>query len=381
MHAVRHVLLLGSVLTLAACGGSEPEVESEPLGRTQAPLHQAAPDRRIEGAYIIKVRDGGEARSVAAAAGVSPRNVYALLNGFAATLDADQLHALRSHPQVEYVEEDQLFEKATTQTQAPWGLDRMDQRGLPLNGTYSYTSTGSCANAYIIDTGINVTHTQFGGRASNAYDVFGGTGADCQGHGTFVAGIVGGSTYGVAKGIKLRGVRVLDCAGSGSTSGVLSGIDWVRSNHVKPAVATLSLCGAYSTALNSAVTNLVNSGVFVAVPACNNTADACSYSPSSATAATTVGSTTNTDARAAYSNYGSCVDIYAPGSSITSAWYTTGTATTTMSGTSVSAGYVAGLAALYKCTYGDASQATIEAWLKSQGTTLPFGKLIYQGGL
>jgi subtilisin family serine protease len=206
----------------------------------------------------------------------------------------------------------------------------------------------------------------FGGRATAAYDALGGNGQDCNGHGTHVAGTVGSSTYGVAKGVSLYGVRVLDCNGSGSNSGVIAGIDYVRTKHVKPAVANMSLGGGYSATINTAVTNLSNAGVFVAVAAGNDNANACNYSPASAPVVTTVGATTKTTARATYSNYGSCVDLYAPGSSITSTW--SNGSTNTISGTSMASPHVAGVAALYKATYGDASQATIDAWLKNNAT-------------
>jgi len=360
----RNALFLGSVFTLAACGGSELDmnVEAEALGQTEAPLLMAEAGRGIEGEYIIKLKDGADSRSVAAVAGVSPRIVYqAVLNGFAATLNQGQLTALRNNPNVEYIEQDQLVEQDTTQSGATWGIDRIDQKTLPLNGTYTYTRTGSTVYAYIIDTGIDSDHPQFGTRAQNVFDSVGGNGEDCNGHGTHVAGTVGGTTYGVAKAVKLRGVRVLNCSGSGTSSGVIAGIDYVRLNHIKPAVANMSLGGGASTSMNTAVTNLANAGVFVAVAAGNSNANACNYSPAGATAVTTVAASTNTDARASYSNYGSCVDLYAPGSSITSAWYGGGTAT--ISGTSMASPHVAGTAALYKHTYGDASQSTINSWL------------------
>ncbi|HYO55199.1 S8 family peptidase [Archangium sp.] len=378
MRAVRNVLFLGSVLSLAACGG-EMTSEADELGQTGAPLHQASPGLRIDGSYIIKVKDGANARAVAAVAGVSPRYEYSIINGFAATLNPGQLNALRQLSDVEYVEEDQVVQADATQTGATWGLDRIDQRALPLNGTYTYTTTASTVTAYIIDTGLQTNHPEFGTRAANVYDAFGGTGADCHGHGTHVGGTVGGTTYGVAKDVKLRGVRVLDCAGSGSNAGVIAGMDYVRVNATKPAVANMSLGGGYSATVNTSANNLANSGVFLAVAAGNNSGDACSYSPASATAATTVGSTTSTDARSSFSNFGTCVDIYGPGSSITSARLN-GTSTV-MSGTSMASPHVAGVGALYKGTYGDAASSTIDSWLKTNATTLSFGKFLYTGGL
>jgi len=380
MRAVRNAMFLGSALALAACGGAEMDQAETDVGQMGAPLVQAAPGMRIDGDYIVKVKDGADARAVAAIAGVSPRHEYSIINGFAASLNKGQLTALRQNADVEYVEEDQLVQADATQSGATWGIDRIDQRALPLSGTYTYTSTASTVYAYIIDTGLQTSHSEFAtSRATNVYDAFGGTGADCQGHGTHVGGTVGGVTYGVAKEVKLRGLRALDCNGSGSNSGVIASMDWVRTNHIKPAVANMSLGGGYSSTVNTAANNLANAGVFLAVAAGNNGADACNYSPASASAATTVGSTTSTDARSSFSNYGTCVDIYAPGSSITSARLN-GTSTT-MSGTSMASPHVAGVGALYKATYGDAATSTIDSWLKTNGTSLSFGKLLYKNSL
>jgi subtilisin family serine protease len=379
MRAVRNVMFLGSALALAACGGEMDMNTEAELGQTGAPLMQAAPGLRIEGAYIVKVRDGADARAVAAVAGVSPRHEYSIINGFAASLNKGQLTALRQNADVEYIEEDAVVTADATQYSATWGIDRIDQRALPLSGSYTYTATAGAVRSYIIDTGLQTNHSEFGTRASNVYDAFGGSGADCQGHGTHVGGTVGGTTYGVAKATLLRGVRVLDCAGSGSNSGVIAGMDWVRTNHVKPAIANMSLGGGYSSTVNTSANNLAAAGVFLAVAAGNNSADACNYSPASAASATTVGSTTSGDGRSSFSNYGTCVDIYAPGSNITAAALN-GTSTT-MSGTSMASPHVAGVGALYKATYGDASQSTIDTWLKNNGTALSFGKLLYKGAL
>lgn len=321
--------------------------------------------------YIIVLKDGGDARAVAAAVKARPDFVYsAALNGFAAELSAGQLNALQHSPWVASIEQDQAVTAMGVQnmdaTGEPWGLDRIDQLQRPLSKTYTYTYTGAGVSAYIIDTGLQANHPDFGGRASNVYDALGGTGADCNGHGTHLAGIVGGTVYGVAKGVRLRGVRALDCNGSGSIAGVVAAIDWVRANAQKPAVANLSLGGGSSATMNTAVTNLANAGIFVAVAAGGSNSDACNYSPASVPIAYTVAAVDKNDVRASSSNYGPCVDAYAPGVAIKSDWLNSGTAT--LSGTSMSAAFVTGAAALYKQARGDAGSATVNAWLNADAT-------------
>jgi subtilisin family serine protease len=362
-------------LMLAACSTDESPTAARTPGQELAPVLMASSGNGIPGHYIVVMKDGSMrgaslASAVADVAGgveARPSRVFtAVLHGFAAELSGRQLDELRREPAVAYIEQDQVMTASATQSGATWGIDRIDQRSRPLSGTYTYSATASGVYAYVIDTGIYTSHSNFGGRASNVYDAFGGSGQDCNGHGTHVAGTIGSATYGVAKSVRLRGVRVLNCSGSGTTSGIIAGIDWVRLNRVNPAVANLSLGGGYSSSLNTAVTNLANSGVFVAVAAGNSNANACNYSPASASAVTTVASSTSSDAKSSFSNHGSCVDLYAPGSSITSTWHNGGT--NTISGTSMASPHVAGVAALYKATYGNASQSTIDSWIKNNST-------------
>jgi subtilisin family serine protease len=337
---------------------------------------------RIENNYIVVLDDSviGErgrfsiapyvASEMAATHQGKLNHVYQhAINGFAVEMTEQEAEALSQDFRVKYVEEDGVVAIDTTQNNPPWGLDRIDQRNLPLSATYTYNWTGSGVRAYVIDTGIRTTHTQFGGRASNVFDAFGGNGADCNGHGTHVSGTIGGSTYGVAKSSLLRGVRVLNCSGSGSTSGVISGVDWVTNNHINPAVANMSLGGGASSALDTAVNNLSNSGVPIAVAAGNSNADACGSSPARAANAITVGATTTTDARASFSNFGPCLDLFAPGQGILSAWFSSDTATATLSGTSMASPHVAGVAALYKQFSPGASSTTVRNAIVNNATT------------
>jgi subtilisin family serine protease len=291
------------------------------------------------------------------------------INGFAVEMTAEEAEALSQDFRVAYVEEDSVVTADVTQSNPPWGLDRIDQRNRPLSATYTYNWTGAGVRAYVIDTGILTSHTQFGGRASNVFDAFGGNGSDCNGHGTHVSGTIAGSTYGVAKSALPRGVRVLNCSGSGSNSGVIAGVDWVRSNFIAPAVANMSLGGGISSTLDTAVNNLSNAGVPIAVAAGNSNADACGSSPARAANAITTGSTTTTDARSSFSNFGTCVDLFAPGSGILSAWWTSTTATATLSGTSMASPHVAGVAALYKQANPSASAATVRNAIVNNSTT------------
>lgn len=361
------------VLALTAC--QEPAAPEGLRAPEEGPafVREAKSKDVIPGQYIVVFNDDvadADATSEKLLRKLNAKSKYTYkdaLKGFAGELTRGQLEALRGEPEVAYIEEDQVVHATATQSSPPYGLDRIDQRARPLSGTYTYTATASTVRAYIIDTGIQTSHTQFGGRASAVYDAFGGNGQDCNGHGTHVAGTVGASTYGVAKAVMLRGVRVLDCNGSGSNSGVIAGINWVANNRIAPAVANLSLGGGFSQATNDAINNLANRGVFVAVAAGNENQNACNVSPASAANATTVAASTSTDAKASYSNYGSCVELYAPGSGVTSTWLNGGT--NTISGTSMASPHVAGVGAMYKSRYGDASYSTIRSWIINNSTT------------
>ncbi|MFF9120975.1 S8 family peptidase [Streptomyces massasporeus] len=294
------------------------------------------------------------------------------LNGYAATLSATEARQLAADPAVASVEQNQRVSLAATQTNAPWGLDRVDQASLPLSGTYTYPdSAGSGVTVYVIDTGVRITHQQISGRASHGYDAVDGDNdaSDGNGHGTHVATTIAGTTYGVAKKAKIVGVRVLNNSGSGTTAGVIAGIDWVTQNHSGPSVANMSLGGGASATLDTAVRNSIASGVTYAVAAGNSSTTASSSSPARVAEAITVGATTSTDAKASYSNYGSVLDIFAPGSSITAGWHTSDTATNTISGTSMATPHVAGAAAVYLAGHTSSTPAQVATALVNGAVT------------
>jgi aqualysin 1 len=356
----RAVLAVAVLAFAASCA----EAPSAP---TAAPVDDVsfASSSVIPGRFIVTLRDGADPASVAREHGVAADYVYRhALNGFAGAMSEAARSGLLRDARVTRVEPDGIARTTATQSNATWGLDRIDQRSRPLNGTYVYTNTGSGVTAYIIDTGIRYTHNEFGSRASFGYDSFGGNGSDCNGHGTHVAGTVGGTTYGVAKGVALVAVRVLDCGGSGSWSGVIAGMDWVTANHRKPAVANMSLGGGANSSVDAAARRMIAAGVATAIAAGNGNIggvaqDACKYSPARVTEAMTIGSTTSTDAKSSWSNFGNCIDWFAPGSSITSAWYQSNTQTHTISGTSMATPHVAGVAALYLQSNSSASPQTV----------------------
>ncbi|MGH2698343.1 MAG: S8 family peptidase [Actinomycetota bacterium] len=358
-------------LLLAGPAGARPQNPSRSHAHSsgKAPLIGLNRASAIDDRYIV-VFDKEAPASAVSTARVNVRAMGArvlqrynhALDGFAAKLSERSLEALRSNPHVAYIEADSRVMASDTQSPVIWGLDRIDQRNLPLSNSYTYNATGTGVTAYIIDTGIRFSHSQFGGRAISGYDaVDGGSADDCNGHGTHVAGTVGSTTYGVAKNVRLVAVRVLNCQGSGTNSGVIAGVDWVTGNHAagQPAVANMSLGGGANSALDNAVNNSISDGVSYAVAAGNDNRNACNYSPARVGAALTVGSSTSSDTRSSFSNYGSCLDLFAPGSSITSTWHTSNTATNTISGTSMATPHVAGVAALYLQGSPTASPSTV----------------------
>jgi subtilisin family serine protease len=337
-----------AMLALVAC--SERGVVEPPV----SPLASVSAGRpSVDNRYIVILRTGTDPRAAASQLlppGSELHHVYAsVFPGFAVTLPPNAIQALSRNPLVVATEQDQVVQvESGAQDGAVWGLDRTDQVNRPLDGWFRYSGLGSGVTAYIVDTGIHYSHDDFEGRASLGADVVGGgmNGGDCNGHGTHVAGTVGGATYGIAKGVALKSVRVLGCDGKGTISGLIAGIDWIRANAAKPAVANMSVGAGLSSSLNTATRNLINSGVQVTVSAGNNTTDACTASPASTAEAITVAASTSTDARASFSNFGACVDLFAPGARIVSAYHTSNTATANLSGTSMSAPHVAGVAAI-----------------------------------
>lgn len=397
MSTIRRRVLAGVTGLTLCLGLAGPAGAAPPSGDAEAPLLATGGAEVVEGRYLVmletpraaKAGPGERAserareavrtateRKVAQARGkgIGVSHAYTALGGYAATLTPAQLEEVRRDGDVAWVEPDTVVSVDATQTGATWGLDRIDQRDRPLSGTYTYDATGAGVRSYIIDTGILTSHTQFSGRTAAGYTAINdGRGTtDCNGHGTHVAGTVGGSVHGVAKQTTLVPVRVLGCNGSGTNSGVVAGMDWVSNNATKPAVANMSLGGGASSTTDAAVNRMVNAGVTVVVAAGNENQNACNVSPARAAAALTVGSTTSSDARSSFSNYGSCLDLFAPGSSITSAWHTSTSATNTISGTSMASPHVAGAAALYLQGNPTASPAQVGAAIVNGSST---GKL------
>lgn len=336
----------------------------------------------IKNQYIVILnKDAGPsidfAQNIAKQHGAKVLQSYdTVLKGFAIYLPDTAatafVEAMKKNPQVLSIENDTVMKiDATTQSNPDWGLDRIDQKALPLNSAYSYLQTGSGTTAYIVDTGILSSHQQFSGRVLSGYTAIsdGNGTTDCNGHGTHVAGTVGGSTYGVAKNGNLVPIRILGCDGSGASSNVIAGLDWILKNGKKPAVVNMSLGGDASTSLDSAVENLFDNGYVMVVAAGNSNTDACSASPARVSKALTVAATDNTDTRASYSNYGSCVDIFAPGSQINSSWIGSNTATKVLNGTSMATPHVAGVVAEMLQSTPTATPQTISTNLLNQASS------------
>ncbi|XP_072163509.1 aqualysin-1-like [Diadema setosum] len=341
-----------------------------------APLYRNS--EPIPGKYLIKIRDEYNLDEIASTVRISGGRVGNIwrhvVHGFAADLEDRILEFVRSLPAVEYVEEDGVY-----RTQVTWGLDRIDQRDKSLDNNYSPRGTGSGYTVWVIDTGVLDTHTDFGGRAEQIANYAGDNkNYDCNGHGTHCAGTVGSNTYGVATKVSIKGVKVLNCWGSGSNSGVISGVDYVRANAGSKDVASMSLGGGTSTFLDNAVNNLINSGVPTAVAAGNDNANACNYSPARVPAAITVGATDSSDNRSSFSNYGSCLDIFAPGTSITSLGHNSNYATKTMSGTSMACPHVAGAITLYSKSTSSMLASTSNNKISDSKLGSP-NKLLYVG--
>jgi subtilisin family serine protease len=380
----RRVVLLGfataataaaTVAAMAAGGVASAATQDE------AAIRDAGTAATVPDSFVVKLKSTGtlQATTVDASAqrltsqygGRISFTYHSALSGFAVKgLSEKQARRLAANPAVEYVQRDGVYKISATQPSPPsWGLDRIDQHNLPLDSSYTYPTTAANVHAYVIDTGIRFSHSTFGGRATSGFDaVDGGSADDCNGHGTHVSGTIGGSQYGVAKGVALVGVRVLDCNGSGTTSGVVAGIDWVTANAIKPAVANMSLGGGADSTLDAAVVRSINSGVTYGIAAGNENQNACNDSPARVAQAITVGATTTTDARASFSNFGTCVDIFAPGQGITSSWNTSDTATNTISGTSMATPHVVGVAALIASANPSFSPAQVRDFMVNNAT-------------
>ena len=325
--------------------------------------------------FIVRFTPGssarGEAEKLRGQGAKVERVLGAVFPGAVVTLPARAAAGLSRNPNVAAVEADAPVRVADTQSSAPWGLDRTDQRALPLSGTYTYATTASTVSAYVVDSGVRADHVELSGRVRAGYDAFGTGTSDCNGHGTHVAGTVAGKTYGMAKATAVVAVKVLDCNGSGTVSGVISGLDWAVADHAagSPAVLNMSLSGGASDALDTAVRSAYGDGISVSVAAGNDNVDACTKSPARVAEALTVGATERTDARASYSNTGSCLDVFAPGSGIVSAWHTGSTALATSSGTSMASPHVAGAAALVLAENPGATPSQVAQHLMEAATT------------
>lgn len=404
-------VVVGSVITVAVAAGpldglsgklkDDVNAVKTSVSQPQADYKQVAD--AIPGRYIVVLKDGlpleSTVKGLMKSLAIQPEVLFRhALKGFAAPLSETQARILAAHKQVSFVEQDAWVKPFEARRNVVWGLDRIDQTDLPLNREYDSAYTGQGVHAYIVDTGVRHDHVEFKGRMGNGVNYAGGSAHgsetkaqnnggllggllgglfgggedggdeapsepretdDCNGHGTHVAGTVAGAEYGVAPAAIIHAIRVLDCKGSGSMSGVIKGVDWVTKYHQKPAVANMSLGGGASSALDKAIANSIEAGVHYVVAAGNEDQDACNVSPARADKALTVGATDNRDKRASFSNWGSCVDVFAPGVDIKSAWHTGSKRDNSISGTSMAAPHVAGVVALWLQKDADASTAAI----------------------
>ncbi|QES46821.1 peptidase S8 [Streptomyces venezuelae] len=368
--------LLLAAPALAGTAAASPSVSApEPT-----PAPSAASAKAVPGTYIVTLDQGVDPAGLAERLDLKPEFVYSsALNGFAVPLTPLQLDAVRLTPGVQSVEEDSAVSAPPTRRAGrpasrvhgpspTWGLDRIDQHLLPLDNSFTTAGDGSGVTAYILDTGIDYGHEEFGGRAAFGFDAIGDglAGQDCQGHGTHVAGTVGGTTYGVAPKVSLVSVRVLNCEGRGQYSGIIAGLDWVAKNAKQPAVLNGSLGGTKSAAVNNAVDALSEAGVLPVLAAGNTAQDACEVSPASAARAVTVAASDQADEQASFSNWGSCVHLYAPGQAIDSALL--GGGAVALSGTSMAAPHVTGAVALHQQEHPAARPSEIVAWLVQEST-------------
>jgi subtilisin family serine protease len=368
-RTVTRLVVLG---TAAAAAVGIGVIATAPAGAAEGNVLGANSPTAIEGSYIVKFKSDVAAKASTMAAeygGTVSRTFSAAMHGYSAKMSQDEAKRLAADPAVEFVQQNQTVKLVADQPNPPsWGLDRVDQRDLPLDNNYSSTTTASNVHAYVIDTGIEMTHPDLGGRATSGFDAIDNDNdaTDCHGHGTHVSGTIGGSTFGLAKEVQLVGVRVLSCSGSGTTEQVVAGIDWVTQNAVKPAVANMSLGGGVDTAIDAAVQASIASGVTYAIASGNSSSDACNFSPARVPEAITVNASDINDAQASFSNFGTCTDIYAPGVDITSSWLSGGT--NTISGTSMATPHVAGAAALYLADHPDAAPADVATALTGNAT-------------
>ncbi len=371
--------LLAVAASALAAAASTLALPSPALGAggpfTATPIPVTAPIisadmKLIPDTYIVTMKPGVRIGNSLSRLGLTPQHTFeAAVTGYTVKMTKAELTALSHNGDVLAIEQDAWHSNVldTTQTNPPaWGIDRIDQVSLPLSRSYTYTATGAGVHAYIIDSGVDPTHPNFGGRATFDFNAVDSNNTDCNNHGTHVAGTIGSTSYGVAKGARLHGVKWLNCAGSGSTSGAIAAVNWVTANRVAPAVANTSWNITYSSTLATALTSMMNAGVFLATSAGNTGGNSCDRLPRNLTAALAVAATTSTDARASYSSIGPCVDVYGPGSAIVSTIPGGGTAS--FNGTSMSTPHAAGIAALYKQVNGNASQATIHNWITANAS-------------